>query len=1017
MLVLKEICKDYGSNGKTFRALNNVSLCFPKKGFVAILGPSGCGKTTLLNILGGLDKPSSGKFLVDGKDTASYSSRDYDYYRNQYIGFIFQDYNLLGEMNALANVRMALDIRQTNKIEADRKALEALEEVGLSSKANSKPKELSGGQKQRVAIARALVTSPKILLADEPTGALDSKSGNEVMEILKNISKNILVVMVTHNQELARLYADRIIQMKDGVVKEDSKSQSPELPSTQKASVHDDKGFLLNAKKPKVGLGIKGAILVGVKHTLNKIGRSLTISISTTFGILALGFAFALMNGFGSYVDRINHQTGGQTPIVISALSQSSSSTTFDQYNQTERFPTTQEVYPFYSPAGSFTYRYNNFSDKFFDYLKYLKNEGYLSDYVLRRSSDNGLNVITTTPDPLNSTISPPETNALQVRVGTSSQMASGTGGNSYVANTIFHPLLDNYQEFYDLIEGKLPENKNELVMIVDYRNAVSFSTLKALGYYNVNDVQEDILDPNLESKVKPISFDTILNKEYKIFSLDSSYEKVSDILNDSANTIVNRESFPPSETIIDDDLHNRTFQRYVPKSASDLSQTVPDEGQNQGFTAKVVGIIRPKENVVRGNMSSGIGYLPDKNEGTPVGLGESIRSMNANSSFLQNYKEAFVRKTPYVYDATNSTVQWRRYEPQEPVSTLVMAERLFQQLTDADGNPRDNITASELQTFYDDYFTAYYTSSNNFDPTRNGGFIDNATQRPITDETMLYYYKAYTSLSTYFARAVQLGLDFSDPDLNGISLDQTESLRSYVSQMSEYYVTGNYEELYNSFLALGQLIYGNASVNSVVLMPNSISEARDVFAKLDEYNDYTKYDSSIPGGDPYHARDESEVVTFSSSIYDITLDIGQAIEMTNIILEVFAVITLIGSGVVCISVTNMSVLERTREIGILRALGASKKDIGFVFESDSFVVGFVGGLLGCIFTYIFTFPVNALINSFYPGYQIESIASMAWWHPFILIPLAVIITMVSALIPSLHAANKKPVLCLRNDQ
>lgn len=1008
MLVLSEITKEYGTDGKTFRALDKVSLEFPSKGFVAILGPSGCGKTTLLNILGGLDRPTAGHLYVDGKDTADFSSKDFDYFRNQYVGFIFQDYNLLGEMTALANVKMALDIRRMSEAEAKRKALEALRAVDLYSKADNKPKELSGGQKQRVAIARAIVTSPKILLADEPTGALDSKSGNDVMAILKYISKSILVIMVTHNEELAKSYADRIIQMKDGVINEDSLTiKGKDNPLALKEEKKPE-NYSLNDKK--IGLGIKGAILTGFRHTLNKIGRSLTVAITMMFGILALGFSLALINGFGSYVDRINHQTGGQAPIVISAISQDSGGPSFNDFNQTESFPSEEEIYPFYSPKGSFSYKYNNFSNKFFDYVKEMKKEGILSDYVLKRSSDNGLNVITDEPKPLNSSLADDGGGYVQVRVGTGSPMASGTGGNLYVANTIFHPLLDNYEDYYDLIDGKLPTNKNELVMIVDYRNAVSFNTLQKLGYYNSLDVQEDILDPSLVSKVKPISFSDIIGKEYKIYTADSSYEKVSSVIeNSDPSTIKNTESFPASENITDDDGNERNLVRYIPKTAKELYNQDPKEDNDEGFVSKVVGIIRPKQDVRRGNMSSGIGYLPDKNEVEPEGLAETIRAMNSKGSFLSDFKNAFLRKMPMVNDENGN------YVAQKSVTTLEMAQQLIKELSDADGNIRSDITSDEVQSLYETYFTAYYIASSDFDP-RSDSFIGQ-DGKPITDESKLYPYKAYSFLSSYFSEASELGLDFSDQDLNGISFDDPSALKKYFDKISTLYNQNDVEGLYDSFLALGQLLYGYASVTDVVLMPNSISQAKDVLARLNEFNDFSKYDSSLPNGDPNHAKDMSEVVTFSSSIFDMTADIGQAIDMTNIILEVFAVITLIGSGVVCISVTNMSVLERTREIGILRALGASKKDVGFIFESESFVVGIAGGLLGCLATYIVSFPINNLINSFYPGYQVENIAAMAWWHPLVLIPLAVLVTMLSALIPSLHAANKKPVLCLRNDQ
>lgn len=327
------------------------------------------------------------------------------------------------------------------------------------------------------------------------------------------------------------------------------------------------------------------------------------------------------------------------------------------------------------------------------------------------------------------------------------------------------------------------------------------------------------------------------------------------------------------------------------------------------------------------------------------------------------------------------------------------------------DGNKlKEEITYSKLQEILEKYFTAYITYSSNFNPS-NSYDVNNYT------DGYLYGFKAYKNLRNYFITANSLGLNFTTDELKGITLTDTTAIESFLRGLVSDFLEEDVESYYNKVLALGQLAYVQANVSTIVLLPNSISEAKVVIKKLNEFNDYSKYDNTIEGGDPYHAKDKSEVIAFTDTTWDMTQDIGQAIDMTNIILDVFAVITLVGSGIVCISVTNMSVLERKKEIGLLRSLGASQKDIGWVFESESFIVGLVGGLLGCFLTYILTFPINVLVNTFYPSYNVGNIADMAWWHPIVLVLLAVVLTTISALIPSLKAAKKKPVECLRSDQ
>lgn len=999
MISLVDVTKVYGTGPSAFHALSGVSLSLGDKGLVVILGPSGCGKTTLLNILGGLDRISAGEFYFDGKDVGAFSPKRLDAYRNKKVGFVFQDYNLLSDVDALHNVTLALAIRRTRSKKAEELGLKALDQVGLKSKSKNKPAELSGGERQRVAIARAIATDPKLLLADEPTGALDSKSGDVVMDLLKKVSKSCLVVMVTHNEAIAARYADRVIRLKDG-----------RICSDQGSEVKDSSEVASEGKQGLIGLGFTSSFLLGLRHIKERVLRSLSVATIMTFGIIALGFALSLMNGFGSYVARVNSSAGTAAPITINAFSQSAEGADWSDYNQSEEFPQGSQIFPTYSPRGSFTVKYNNFSEKYFAYLDRLRGEGYLGEYFLDRPEDKAMTVVTEHPRPI-----APEPGQdfgwyKTVNVAQYSQMMAGTGGASYEVNTVFHPLLENYESSYDVLAGKLPERTDELVMIVDYRNAVSFQTLQALGFYHPSDTQEQVYDPSLQSRVKPIDFDAILNKRYRIYSLGSAYVKASEIPSMyPQDALVDDTTFPYTEPVLDDDGRSRTVTRYVPMTTRENIQRLwnqaPSPEAKSGVDARIVGIIRPKANERRSPMNTGIGFLSDDGSN---GLRETIRAFNRESAIQRDFASGFARKNSYRYNPLTQTYQ-------NPGSTASpqMFEELARLFSASAGQGDTASSLSEIQSAFDKYFTGYRSFLGSwFDPRTSKSSI----QGGADESERLYRYKAYPALTSFFEDANRLGLDFSDPALNGVSIEDSQALQTYLQQGASEFAAGNPDAYYRRFLALGQLAFARSGVSSIILTPSSLTEAQALIAKLEEFNDTSRYDASIPGGDPLHAKDQSEVVSFSYSVYSFTEDIGQAIAMSNVILQIFALICLIGSGVICASVTNMSVMERTREIGLLRALGSSKKDVGWIFETESFFLGLVGGVMGAFLTYVLSFPINGVIDSYYPSYNMDGIAQMAWWHPLVLVSISVSISMVSALIPSLHAATKDPVRCLKSE-
>ena len=429
---LKDVSKIYVPDGADFHALSHLDLRFPERGLVCILGPSGCGKTTLLNIIGGLDHPTSGQVLVDGKDLFSQDSHLLDRYRNEQVGFVFQEYDLLGNLNCLDNVRVALDIRRLGHEELNARALDALRKVGLEAEARRLPKALSGGQKQRVAIARALVCNPSVILADEPTGALDSHTGEEIVSLLAEQAEKRLVVVVTHNADLAERFADLIIRLKDGKLESIEErhnkniTESIEIPVEEQQDNEERSAEKPSADKKRFGLGFIGSLRLAIKHIKSRLGRFIAMAFSSSFGVLFLAFTLSITNGFGGYIERINRQTGTSMSYIAPAYNIASQSADWADYNQTDEYPSADEIYPYYSPQSSTYVQRNALDEHYIAFLDQLIQDGLLGDYIVNRSGDGGMRVLTQQPGSL---LTGAGAGAIQVDTTAYAGMAPGTGG------------------------------------------------------------------------------------------------------------------------------------------------------------------------------------------------------------------------------------------------------------------------------------------------------------------------------------------------------------------------------------------------------------------------------------------------------------------------------------------------------------------------------------------------------------------------------------------------------------
>ena len=896
MLELKNISKDYFVDKKPFRALKNITLSFGDNGFVSILGPSGCGKTTLLNVIGGLDHYTEGDLIIDGISTKEYKDKEWDIYRNKKIGFVFQSYNLIQHLTILENVELPLTLAGESKKERSEKAKIALEKVGLKDIWNKKPNQLSGGQQQRVAIARSLINDPSIILADEPTGALDSKTSVQVMDILNEISKEKLVIMVTHNADLAKEYSTRIITLKDGELLSDSNN---ELSKNKEESEE-------NLKKNKTSMSFFSAFKMSLRNLMTKKGRTIATSVASSFGIIGVALVLALSNGFSGYITDLESQTVSTLPINVASVIQQSEKTDTNSLNP--EYPDDNLLRPEIPKyTGKYTYKVSNLNSKFLNYIEYLKQDKkYVSTYFKVYNTNYSMNLITE----FNNEIKIVDNSATNSS-STDSIMSSYIG----LPTTPFHRLYgeeEYIEKTYEVIYGTYPnsENINEVCLVVDEKNQIPFSTLQKLGIFSEYEDKET-------ANQNPIKFEDILNKKYKLVFNDALYSK-----------------------------NNGSNKSYY--SQNDLKTLFNENNEKNSIELKITGILRPKQSSQIQVMTPGLCYNSK--------LSDYIDNLNVNSDVTKSVSKNLEIKDELYLDIFKETLV-----------NLV----------------KDNVIGSEnvAKTI------AIYSTYMNFYSL----FNDSAT-----------------TANKYYSEMAKIGADIG---VNSTSIEYySEDITSKVEKIFDLYNTDKdkfYEEIINLFAYLTSY----SKIRSVVIFPSGLNEKSKILESLDEYNNLnSSLDSSK------HAIKESEKVYYIDIVSDLTSSLSILINTISAILIIFASISLIVSSVMTAIITYVSVVERTKEIGILRALGSRKKDVGRLFKAECFIIGLLSGIFGIVVTYIVCIPINLVLNNMFPTYGLGSIASLNYLHALVLILVAIILSYFSGLVPARIAAKKDPVTALRTE-
>ncbi len=867
MLQLKNITKNYLSGDNEVQALKGINIEFRENEFVSILGQSGCGKTTLLNIIGGLDRYTSGDLIINGKSTKEFKDKDWDIYRNHSVGFVFQSYNLIPHQTVLANVELALTISGVGKSERKKRAIEALQKVGLGDQLNKKPNQMSGGQMQRVAIARALVNDQDILLADEPTGALDSKTSVQVMEILKEISKDKLIIMVTHNPELAEKYSSRIVKLLDGKIIDDSNPYKSSEEDVKKARNKKD-------KSGKASMKFTTAVRLSLNNLMTKKGRTFLTSFAGSIGIIGIALILSLSHGMQSYINRVEEDTLSSYPLTIqeasidvtSMLEAMMGNGEKEEHNDNKIY--SRPIVNNILETVSTKLQTNNLEE----FKKYLESgDTNIKDYInaIQYEYNLNLNIYKQNEDKTYQQVNPSKVfdelgfgEMMESRQSTSSMMS---GSMTMTQTDVWNEMLDNQnllQSQYDVLAGKWPTKYNEVVLIVDENNEVSDYTLYSLGIKDIKELNE--------------SMEKIKNKE-KVEAGESESYSYDDLLNYKFKILLNTDYYKESGNAWQDMSNDDEYMKNVVDNAEEIT---------------IVGIIKPNEENVSSSGAGMIGYTKELKE--------------------------------YVINKINET-------------EIVKEQK---------ENPNINV------------FTGI-----EFPENQNSSF----DYSQLTDEQRMYM----ATLSE--AELAELMKNYAE-----------NSTATYDSNLS----------------TLGVVDLNKPS--TINIYPKDFESKDMITTRISEYNDKQTNDGK-----------EENVITYTDIVGVMMSSVSTIINVISYVLIAFVGISLVVSSIMIGIITYISVLERTKEIGILRSIGASKKDVSRVFNAETLIIGLVAGLIGIVVTLLLNIPINMIIKSIV---GISNISKLPTAGAIILVVISVGLTMIAGLIPARFAAKRDPVEALRTE-
>lgn len=987
MLQLKDIFKQYGNGENKVTALNGVNITFRENEFVAILGHSGCGKTTMLNIIGGLDHYTSGDLIINGVSTKKYKDRDWDAYRNHSIGFIFQSYNLIPHQTVLANVELALTISGVSKSERKKRAKEALEKVGLGNQLHKKPNQMSGGQMQRVAIARALINNPDILLADEPTGALDSETSIQVMELLKEIAKDKLVIMVTHNPELAEDYATRIVRIKDGQLTDDSDPYTPEKEAEIKPS-----------SKKRVSMSFGTAVSLSLNNLMTKKGRTLLTAFAGSIGIIGIATILSLSTGINDYINGVQEETLSSYPLQIMKETTDTSELltammgSEDNSNQKSADDNTvyanTAIYDMFNTMNSSAKKVNNMKafKEFVDSNETIKDKATAVSYTY----DVNMPMFTQTPDGEIIKVDFMEMYSKALGINDSEYMSMAMNNSmtsmetSMMGLDVMTELLasedgtqvnDIIKNQYDVVDGRWPENYDEAVVVLTKNNELPDIIAYAMGLKNTDDfsgiLKSAMNGENIEDYGQlEWSFDEITDKKFKVILPCEYYQ------------------------------HNENGNGYTDLTATETGLDFLYSSDDVGTELKIVGFIRPNEDCKVGMVSGYIAYTPMLTKHVI----EQAENSDIVKAQIDNPETDVISGSPFMSDS---------YEEPDDKEKISVAKKYIDSASDeqkaevyrfASALPNEEeMTKAVQQTISkmsdEDKQTAvaeFYAQQMGVEASQVSEYIKTMSEDEFNEALFGVVSMQYVAESS--AETEKKLAEYSEKDL-AEELDKMKLSDEVYIQIYEKFTP---VEVSNSTYEDNLKILGKADISdplSVSIYVKSFEDKDDIADAIKSYND---------------SVDESDVISYTDYVALLMSSVTSIISGISYLLIAFVGISLVVSSIMIGIITYISVLERTREIGILRAIGASKHDVSTVFNAETLIVGFTAGLLGIGVSELLTILINFIIHS------ITSLDTLNAYVPVkgavILVIISMILTLIAGLIPSRVASKKDPVVALRTD-
>lgn len=980
MLKLSNIVKNYEVGDEKVQALKGIDIEFRKNEFVAILGPSGCGKTTLLNIIGGLDKYTEGDLSIYNKSTKKFKDADWDAYRNHSIGFVFQSYNLIPHQSVLSNVELALTLSGVGKAERRRRAKEALEKVGLGDQIHKKPNQMSGGQMQRVAIARALVNDPEILLADEPTGALDSVTSVQIMDILKDISKDKLIIMVTHNPELAEEYASRIVRLKDGEVIGDTDPYEGDPASERVNEVRKV------TKTKKTSMSFFTALSLSLNNLMTKKARTILTSFAGSIGIIGIALILSVSTGVQTYIDRVQEDTLSSYPITINAkeVDMTSLLTSMmetatgasEAQHELDAVYENQVMYEMMNSVNSMEMMENNLVK----FKEFLDTNEEVKEYAsaISYSYDTDMNVYVTNADG-----KIVKSDILDLMQGIYKQMGV-TASDSMMANygqiSAWQELLPEIDgapvnslmtEQYEIVTGRWPENYDEVVVVVSENHEISDMMLFALGLKTGEEIQESMKTASEHeqvdvSELKSWTYDDVMNIDFRV--------------------------------ILDCDKYQRSGNAYIDATETEAGLKYLYDSEN-AIKLKVVGIIRPNEDAVASYMTGAIGYTADLTKYIIERTNESALVTEQ----IENPEVDVISGLKFKVEGEEITAEEIKASVDEWISKLTVAEKavIYTELASIpDEAYLAQATAQYRQTLTpemaEQLLLQAVVSQTQMDEETIMGYI--STMDEATKEEYLMQVVAAMVMQQYAAEVeAQLGALSTDQVAAMLdSMELTESQYNYVYE--NHLPATRSDSTYEENLKL----LGNTDLDSprAINIFASTFENKDMISELiDEYN---------------QGVEEADKISYTDYVKLLMSSITTIISAISYVLIAFVAISLVVSSIMIGIITYISVLERTKEIGILRSVGASKKDISRVFNAETLIVGFVAGALGIGITLLLLIPINIILHTL-TGIEILS-AILPTGGAIILVVISMALTLIAGVIPSRIAAKKDPVVALRTE-